>query len=139
MKNKISDVKSIQRDYILAMAQWKEAHAKQEKKFNDFLEIKQMTEEEAMEDDNFVVLSEEYEEFARKEIVNLAFAFEYRQNAEQAVVDFGIELFPKKHQEKIRYSLRILKNKENLISLIMETRIIDFSRLKRDLNIRLSA
>ena len=119
MIKKISEAKSIQRDYILAMAQWKEAHAKQAKKFNDFLEMKQMTEEEAMEGDNYAALNEEYEEFARKEIINSAFAFEYRKEAEQAVVDFGLSLAPAKLREKMVAVNRNYVNRKKLIDLVM--------------------
>lgn len=116
MKRKMN---SVQEDYILAKAMWEAVHKVQAEKYNDFLTLKGISDED-INDDNFDVFSSEYDVFAKTEIENTAIAWKNYKLAEKALIEFGITLIPEELREKAANGVKwYLQHKLKLIELVM--------------------
>ena len=80
---------SIQENYIVSKAMWQAVHEVQAEKYNEFLSMKGLTDDD-IDDDNFDALNAEYEVFAKAEIENSAMAWDNYRTAEQGLSEFGI-------------------------------------------------
>jgi hypothetical protein len=91
---------NIQKNYIAAKAVWEAVKEVQAKKYNDFLALKGLTEDD-IDDEDFDALGAEYAVFAKEEIEASASAWESFKLAETELVNFGIALAPANIREKL--------------------------------------
>jgi hypothetical protein len=120
----------VQENYILAKTPWKAVHEIQLEKYNDFLELKGIT-EDSVTDENFNALSAEYEIFAKAEIENTALAYENLKLAEKALIDFGISITPASIRETLVKGINwYYNNKVELIDMLLK---LDISTLSKSL------
>jgi hypothetical protein len=110
---------SVQENYILAKAMWEAVHKIQVEKYNDFLTLKGISDED-INDDDFDVFNSEYEVYAKTEIDNSTTAWESYKLAEKALIEFGISLIPEELREKAANGVNwYLQHKLKLIELVM--------------------
>ena len=122
----------IQKNYLFAKAAWQACHEIQVEKYNDFLVTKGLTEDD-VNDDNFAVLSAEYDIFAKAEIENTALAWNNYRLAENTLIDFGLALAPAKTRETLANGAkRKLDIKNKLVDLALK---LDTSTLPPELRI----
>ena len=122
---------SIQVHYIVAKAAWQAVKEVQVEKYNDFLRLKGITEDDVT-DDNFEAYSAEYDVFAKAEIENTALAWNNYKTAEQAVIDFGLSIAPVKIRETLANGVKRLKERNWMIDLVLK---LDVSTLPEALRV----
>ena len=120
---------SIQVHYIVAKAAWQAVKEVQVEKYNEFMRLKGITEDE-LTDENFESYSAEYDVFAKAEIENTALAWNNYKAAEQAVIDFGLAIAPVKIRETLANGVKQLKERNWMIDLVLK---LDVSTLPETL------
>jgi hypothetical protein len=103
---------SIQENYIVAKAAWKAAKEIQVQKYNRFLVIKGI-EDDDITDENFDAFNIEYEVFAKEEIENTDFAWKNYKLAEKALIAFGIATAPTNIRETLANGVKWHLNIKN--------------------------
>jgi len=129
---------SVQENYIVAKVAWQAVKEVQAEKYNEFMQVKGLTEDD-VNDENLESLSTEYEIFAKAEIENCGLAWNNYKLAEQAVLEAVIALYPIDWHERVRDGLLTLKTKESFIDLYLKTDIGAMAYIKAALLKRLAA
>lgn len=122
-----------QKNYIVSKVMWETVNMAQKEKFNEFLQIKCLTEND-LNDDNFNTLCAEYDIFATTEIKNSVLAWENLKLAENALIEFGISIAPVSIQETIKNGVkRYAKNRSELIDIAFKIDVSTITQFKKDL------
>jgi hypothetical protein len=123
---------SIQKNYLTAKAARKATYEIQAKKYDDFLALKGLTEDD-LDDENFDAFNAEYDVFAKAEIEATAHAWENYELAEKALIDFAIGLAPANIREKLAANVkRLYTIKNELIETVLK---LDTSTLPKAMRV----